>query len=258
MSQIARANNRQLLKEKYGTLLRNTYIVYDGPSMLTGEEVVVLASGFVRDSDNGKTGPILQVSVLVKGMHPQDAIDTGMDCSICGNCPFRKASNNGRRLCYVTMKPFFGMYRALLRGSYTTLPDFDLFKGWEVRLGAYGDPAAVPEYVLRHIVYHAEMATGYTHSWKHFPYLNDLCMASVVSDREYRQAKRMGFQTFRVRRSGDGSLYPHETCCPAKTRGLTCQECRLCSVVGVDVANDVHGMAAIIKAFNERYPSVRA
>ncbi len=35
---------------------RNGYIIYEGPSMINGDPIVAIATGFARNSENGKTG----------------------------------------------------------------------------------------------------------------------------------------------------------------------------------------------------------
>lgn len=247
-----RQATRQTAKD-LGVKLRNSYLLFLGDSLLSGAPIFAVITGFVRPSGNDKTGDILQVWFIGAEQHPQDAINSGCDSSICGDCPFRKCSNNGHRLCYVEMKTVFNIYHAFCRGSYTFLPSLSLLDGWQVRIGAYGDPASVPASVLAPIVDRCSMVTSYTHLWKNRADLASFSMASVVTPLEYLQAKALGFNTFRVRSSGDCLQYEKEVVCPATTHGLTCSECGLCSAKGVDVVIPVHGADWIVGRFNEKY-----
>ena len=64
-------------------------ILFDGPSMIDGEPIVVIATGFKRSSANPKTGDMLQTWILRRDVAPFAAIHNGADASICGDCPLR-------------------------------------------------------------------------------------------------------------------------------------------------------------------------
>jgi hypothetical protein len=59
-------------------------IIYNGPSLLDGKPIVVIATYSKR---NTKTGEVVQTYILVDGMNPLDASKTGADFSICGIAP---------------------------------------------------------------------------------------------------------------------------------------------------------------------------
>ena len=40
--------------------MANGYILYEGQSMIDGQDIVVIATGFDKDSKNSKTGDMIQ------------------------------------------------------------------------------------------------------------------------------------------------------------------------------------------------------
>lgn len=133
--------------------------------------------------------------------------------------------------------------------------------GRAVRLGAYGDPAAVPAAVWHALVSGAETWTGYTHQWPCGPSgLRSLTMASVDSVEEREEAKAAGWRTFRVR-TGDQPVEPGEIVCPASKEGgykSNCAKCGLCQGAPAgdrkrplpDIVIYVHGVGS--RVFTER------
>ena len=101
-----------------------------------------------------------------------------------------------------------------------------------VRIGAYGDPAAVPLSVWENILTKAAGHTGYTHHWKTCePGLSKWCMASVDSPEERLIAHAMGWRTYRIATDGD-PRFRGEALCPASEelgRKLTCARCMACN-----------------------------
>ena len=96
-----------------------------------------------------------------------------------------------------------------------------------IRWGAYGDPGALPLSVVRRWSLKGTRRTGYTHQWRRRPGLRPYLMASVESAEDAGLARARGWRTFRV--SPDGAPISGEIVCPATTRGITCQDCGLCS-----------------------------
>lgn len=211
----------------------NGVVVYRGPSLLTGDPIVVVLTGFTHPSDNFKTGPMIQAWVLRADQKPTEAVKSGGDDAICGDCKHRSGSNIGRS-CYVIW--WLGpqnVYRAL--DSYPfRLPSSlaPLLKNHFVRMSAYGDPAAVPTNVWIDLAHVAKGWTGYTHHWRTCDQLLRLVlMASVDSEAEMRAAMMKGWRTFRCR-SANEPLKRDETICPASEEGghvTTCLDCNLCS-----------------------------
>jgi hypothetical protein len=128
-------------------------IIYNGPSLLDGKPIVVIATYSKR---NAKTGEVVQTYILVDGINPLDASKTGADFSICGDCamrgevttdPTRKQAKNRR--CYVNLgQGVLIVYKSFLRGVYAIADNIAARKSIGrkrfVRVGTYGDPAAVP------------------------------------------------------------------------------------------------------------------
>lgn len=210
-------------------------IIYEGKSELNGEQIVSIITD---KSSNTKTGDVLQNWVLLRDVNPIEASKTGFDSAICGNCVHRGIADGEHakgRSCYVNivMGGPNSIWKAYKAGKYQYTEDFSFAKNKIVRLGAYGDPLAVPEYIWNKLLKYARGHLGYTHQWKSGKGQKYL-MASVDSEREYQEAKALGYRTFRVR-SKDSELLKTEIACPAaKETGkrLTCEQCLACDGVG--------------------------
>lgn len=227
------------------------YVIYDGPSMIDGERIVVIVAG-LNGSRNAKTGNMVQTYVLRPDMTPVEAVKTGADVSICGDCVHRGDGTGKGRSCYVTLiHGPLAVYKAYLRGNYhpaTPEAAAEAVAGRMVRLGAYGDPAAAPIEIWQALVSKASAFTGYTHRWRTAePAWAKLCMASVDNTVELRQATARGWRTFRV----GGALTADEIVCPASAEAgkrTQCADCKLCmgttsrSPKGIQIAP--HGAGA--------------
>jgi hypothetical protein len=220
-------------------LKRDTYcgvILYQGPSLIDGAPIVVIANRIVSDSDNVKTGAMVQTFILRQDMRPLDAARLGYDYSICGHCPHRP-SNAGS--CYVNIgRSVESVYGAYQRGRYARPHvDYDtdilpeLFADSIFRLGSYGDPAAAPFRVWQHATQLVRARNGYTHQWRDFPAFAALCMASVDSEAQAAEARSSGWRTFRVRAASAPIMTGAEVVCPASEEAgkrTTCADCRAC------------------------------
>ena len=215
-------------------------IMYEGPSVLDGEPIVVIAT---LHSNNEGTGDLIQTWILRSDVNPVDATKTGQDESVCGNCPHRWFHNGA---CYVNVgQAPNAVWKAYKRGSY---PEYDnesssYFENRIVRLGSYGDPAAAPYETWREILWHAAGHTGYTHQVRHRnfdPRVGNICMVSADSPRQAARYQREGYNTFRAKRATD-SIIAREIPCPKQT-GTQCINCRLCTgSSGANIVIDVHG-----------------
>ena len=245
--------------------METSYILYEGPSKLDGKPIVVIATGLVNESKNVKTGAMVQTWILRQDMKPTDAVSTGEDYSICGDCQHRGTS------CYVEVgRAPNQIWSAYNKGHYEELPRrlFKVFKGRKVRIGAYGDPAAVPTHIWQSIATHAAAVTGYTHQWHkyHARGLRKFCMASIDAVAERLHAEARGFRTFRVRKGGHNldPLLKGEVICPASVEGgqkLTCEQCLACGGTGKNDNNRrrrggitiiVHGSKGKVNQFEAR------
>lgn len=227
----------------------NGIILYRGPSKLDGSPIVAILTGLQSASTNRKTGDMLQTWILRSDVSPTDAVKSGDDAGICGACVHRGHDGKGRT-CYVTVvQAPTVVYHAYKRGIYprATAKHFNAIAGRPIRFGSYGDPVAVPVDTWANLLRFTKQWTGYTHQWRNcHPAYQYLCMASVDSESEYREAKAQGWRTFRVRRS-DAPLLASECVCPASDEGhhkTTCAGCVLCRGVASrakDVVIMAHG-----------------
>ncbi len=241
----------------------NSAIFYDGPSLLTGVPILGVLTGLTLKSHNVKTGDMAQAWVLLRDEDPMAALDSGHDDAICGDCTLR---GRGRyeRACYVTvwqapMKVYQGLPQAA-----RLAPDVlgHQLRGRHVRVGAYGDPAAIPAATWKAVLAHTAGRIGYTQQWRTCdPAYRDFLMASVVDSVAREEALARGWRTYRVRGPQD-PLYDGEVVCPASEEAghkLTCLTCLLCD--GADsqrTANPVimvHGKAQNYLAFGLPVPA---
>jgi len=249
------------LNEKVSGLL-----VYKGPSSIDGKPIIVIAT---LKSANVKVGNLVQTWILREDMHPGDALHSGDDSSICGNCKHRGPGDGSSRSCYVNVyQAPVGVWRAYRRGIYPDVQaDLDrtslvTFSERKVRLGAYGDPAAVPYEVWEQILKYTVGHTGYTHQWKTCDQrFKNICMASVDTEEEMAEARSLGWRTFRVRDS-DESVLDNEFQCPASEeqgKRKTCETCMACSGLKMgklspsagSVTIVVHGSKSKVSAWNK-------
>jgi hypothetical protein len=217
------------------------FIVYEGPSLIDGLPIVVIAT---ISSKNVKTQNMVQTWVLRSDVDPVTANRTGQDYSICGACPLRGKAHNGPtglakdRACYVVIAQApNAIYKAYKAGKYPVAAVADIVaigEGRMVRIGAYGDGAAIPSYVWDMLILKALGHTGYTHQnkIKTADARPDLYMTSVASYEEAKATWAEGRRTFRVLLSVDEIDKVNEFLCPAsKEAGFksTCEECGLCN-----------------------------
>lgn len=213
------------------------YVIFRGPSALDGNPIIAIA--LTGGSTNTKTGDVVQTYILRADVSPIDAVKIGADVSICGTCPHRGDGTGKGRTCYVTLahgpRSVFAAYE---RGNY---PDAEpgtvgsLIAGRVVRLGTYGDPAAIPIAVWSALLVGARGWTGYTHQWKVAPEFRALCMASVDNAAERVEAVTAGWRYFEVRAQGT-PIPAGAITCPASAEAgkrTTCAECRLCAGTAV-------------------------
>ena len=128
-------------------------ILYQGPSMLDGSPIVVIATGIGNRSKNSKTGDMIQTHIIRADMKPMDAIWSGADSAICGDCVHRGDGTGKGRTCYV--KVFQGttvVYKSFARGAYpvATEADWELFRDRGIRLQQDTRPRSVTHKCTRH------------------------------------------------------------------------------------------------------------
>ena len=237
-------------------------ILYKGPSKIDGQMIIVLATGFDK-TQNEKTGDMIQTWIMTLRMSPIEAKRYGHDYSVCGDCKHKHFGS-----CYVNIAHGpHNTYKAYMKDRYTKFDEtkhLELFKGRKIRLGAYGDPAAVPIEIWDKVCSVTDGHTGYTHQWNaHFvdPKLKYYCMASADNTTEYSKAKALGWRCFRVRMSDDFSvaenrLSYNEFVCPASKEGgvkTNCENCKACMGLSAKTSKDpviiIHGLEHKIAKF---------
>ena len=244
--------------------IQTSGILWEGASMIDGKPIVVIAVGFgAKGSTNVKTGEMIQTYILRADVAPLDALKSGEDASICGDCKHRhqygpEGDITASRTCYVDVtKAPTSVFRAFSRNRYARIRiDNAPFSGKLVRLGTYGDPAAVPFEVWCKILLGAKGHTGYTHQWKTGDQrLRSIVMASCDSMAELALARSGGWRSFIVTASDYVGKIKGAATCPASEEGgrkLTCATCLACHGAGSrqrgDIAIRLHGSAAGTKS----------
>ena len=212
-------------------------IIYNGPSLLDGKPIVVIATFSNR---NTKTGAVVQTYILRSDINPLEASKTGEDFSICGDCTMRGEVNDdpkrkqakGRR-CYVNLgQGVLIVYKSFLRGVYqiadNTADRNTIGRGRFVRIGTYGDPAAVPAHVWEELLSEADTFTAYSHQSGWRP---DIAMQSADDYHSAVLHWKAGRRTFRVIADLGHLDRNNEALCPASKeagRRVQCTACKLC------------------------------
>ena len=237
--------------------MSNGYVIWEGASLLDGQPIALIAT---IKSSNDKTGNMVQTYIIGQDKSPIEMSRTGEDFSICGGCVHRGTANPDKetggadgRSCYVMLLMVQSVWNAYRKGSYKRLvdsPDVGVkFSDLMVRLGAYGDPSAVPSSVWDDVLLHSKGRTGYTHQFgvEGADVRPDLCMISADTEAEASVQWGLGNRTFRVGHTVDEMVKGHEILCPASEEAgkrTTCNECKLCSGNGIKAKSifiPVHG-----------------
>ncbi|MEO1377554.1 MAG: hypothetical protein AAFW70_25400 [Cyanobacteria bacterium J06635_10] len=234
-------------------MLKNSYVVWEGASLIDGSPILLILTGFVSPSANRKTGRLIQSWVLQQEFVPTFAAKHGLDEGICGSCSL-KLSKTGS--CYVNLAPINNMYRKYVACTYSKLSknEIELLKYYRypIRIGSYGDPTAVPFDVWKPIILASGSHTGYTHNWLFCDNLwKQYLMASVQSLGEARVAQNRGWRTFRII-APDASLTQNEILCRnTEDDRNRCDNCYLCDGKSSkpNIADRVHGLKWKISNF---------
>lgn len=211
--------------------------------------IVAVITGFVTSSANRKTGDTLQTWIIRADVDPVTAVSNGDDAAICFDCPHRK-NEFGKRSCYVNIgQAPFSVYKSYKAGNIAQL-DLAEVAGRPIRIGSYGDPAAVPFEVWERLLKASgTWHLGYTRQWSKFPEFANMLMASCMTPAEMSKARDMGFRAFTSMPSDFSGNVTGAIECRATAKKITCENCRLCSgkakLPSIWIAS--HGSAA--KAF---------
>ena len=247
---------------KIKTIKPVSSIIYNGPSLLDNQPIIVVA---IISSNNIKTGNMIQTHILREDVDPMQASKTGKDYSICGDCIHRGTATDNPdkktaqgRTCYVNIGQGPNqVFKAFKAGKYPTATPEQiqaLGAGRMIRLGTYGDPAAVPATVWDNLLKNSTGHTGYTHQHNKSPDYSRL-MYSADNAQDAQNAHAKGYRTFRVipvkqwQDHGKNCILSNEILCPASKendKGITCSQCKLCTgsqSKGKSIAIIAHGNA---------------
>lgn len=234
-----------------------TLILYQGPSQMPGPGKGEPIVAFLTDSSNNKkTGPMPTVWVLHAEVDPWEAVRTGLDAAVCGDCFQRKLAPpgpDGKRLvpqCYTygnVLRAASTMLKAFHKGSYLDGTGFSerqlaeylsacahFGQAKAIRSCAYGDIAALPARVwekLDNARRHVGLGTrGYTHQWGWASHLKQTHMASVHDAVSAGNAQFEGWRTF-LSNAFTAPPVDHVLCPASKEAGhsTNCTDCTLCS-----------------------------
>lgn len=216
------------------------YIAYEGPSEIDGSPIVVIVNKIDAASKNDKTGALVQSFIIRSDINPVQALQTGQDVSVCGQCIHRPvlARETGDVPCYVQVaKSVLSVFNAYKRGRYVKADPKIIARvlaGKRLRIGTYGDPFAAPVATWQDLVQFTAGHAGYSHQWQDTRFDHaawaPLVMASADTIDEAAQANLFGMRVFRVSVGVDRQ--PGEVTCPASAEGgkkTTCADCLLCA-----------------------------
>ena len=220
-------------------------VIYEGPSLYDGKPIVVIATWSER---NSKTGGVVQTYILARDVDPRDASKSGEDFTICGSCPHRGTPTADPerkiakgRTCYVNLgQGVLMVWRSYQRGVYPNAQNdiASLGRGRVVRIGTYGDPAAVPSHVWDQLLSESVAHMAYTHASGWRP---DIAMQSADSLEEAQSAWDKGQRTFRVVQNV-AEITASEILCPASKEAgkrTTCASCKLCGGLSTHTAKSI-------------------
>ena len=225
-------------------------IIYQGKSQLDNQTNIVCIA--TDGSSNQKTGAMVQTWILNADLDPISANRWGNDRAICGDCIHRGEEKSlftlsgtaAERSCYVLLLGPQSIYRTYLAGGYKTArPDKlnRLGRGRIIRIGSYGDPAAVPADIWRDLLRECAGWTGYSHQLltadknnlnNQFLEYSDFCMLSADNIEQARLAWSKGLRTYRTVESIAEIDTQKEILCPASEQAgkiTKCEKCKLCS-----------------------------
>ncbi len=217
-------------------------VCYSGPSMIDGSPILGILTNENKSgyrSENSKIGNLAQLWILPRDVSPSEAVKTGQDHGICGSCVHRGESDGSHavgRTCYVNVSfAPNAIWHAYHRGSYKVASEALLeegLSGRKLRLGAYGDPVALPVGILEDLTGYASGQVGYTHQWgdPRSDAYRHLVMASCESEYQAARARHYGWRTFRVRPAGSPVLSGEIECPASEEKGKvrTCETCMAC------------------------------
>lgn len=222
--------------------MSNGRILWQGRSLLTQDQIVVIVTGYKTPTQNRKTGNMLQMWILPVDENPAEAVKTGLDSSVCGDCPL-KPSNTG--ICYVrTWDAPNQIWKCWKRGGYPVASHNDIkwLHTQSVRFGSYGDPAAIPYELLKR--WHGENWTCYTHQWRICDQrLKEISMASCETESDIEKSRKKGWIPFvavKTYKDMPKGLLP---CLATVGNEIQCVQCGLCKGTATKLSPKFRGIA---------------
>lgn len=184
----------------------NGFITYQGPSMLDPDvEIMLVVTGLdaarkARHNDaNTKTGAMVQTYIMRTDIPPVEAVQQELDYPICGDCIHAEHDT-----CYVQIGqgPRI-VYDGVQRGIYPFIPPHlgaQLLADLPVRIGTYGDGAAIPAHTWLSLMIYTPRWTGYCHQWRdeRFQHMKIWCMASCDTPQDAWEAIGKGWKPYLV------------------------------------------------------------
>ena len=279
--------------------------LYRGPSVLTGEPVVCLVQLATENTKLSADKSAWQTWILRADIEPADAYQNGAgDESICGRCFWRARPGEKAGPCYVMRYVITAVYKSWKRENYLSLQELadridptlshrrileivGALAG-SVRLGAYGDPLAMPIGPQQALLRHVATTQAFTHSWADERATDkaawkNIAMASCETPAQVIEAMRAGWRTYTaypqeltraqaiaaIRKTAELMIAekPALAYCPAavKGSGITCDTCPIqcdgqayAASVGptarrpLHVINAIHGARSIMARYNSR------
>ncbi len=209
------------------------------------EAVILVITNIIKASTNDKTGDMVQTWIFDRGLLTAPKVFGAK----CERCPMVQA-------CYVSENTmgYKSVRKAALKAlgiiegntSYkvATLQEvLPLLSGRRLRLGAYGDPSALPLADLEALVNASRGHTGYTHFYHEIDSAySEFLMASVESLSDEMLAQSLGYRTFRVLRKGetDHEVTDRSILCLESDKGIQCADCMLCSGMSKPNAKNIY------------------
>jgi len=224
---------------------QSSFKIWEGNSPYNNEPISAIVTGADGSSHNPKTGAMMQLWILPSNINPKDAIKTGEDTCVCGDCvlkpsTYKQTQCKNKTICYVAKRAFqaprsvwqHNIHRPVELDTVTNIISSNHLP---IRYGAYGDPAMIPEWEFKSIHVAAcknnkrKAHTAYTHQHnrKFAQWIKRYAMASVEHEIDGMIMRSLGWRTFRVTDGPEAGK--DEIICPNFTHGIQCINCGLCN-----------------------------
>ena len=245
-------------------------ILWEGKSRIDGKPIVVIAT---IDSDNVKTGDVVHTWIVRQDVNPVLTRHTGEDYSVCGNFVHRhyfrglvlKGDGDKRADCYVQLyQGPRAVWSKYAEGDGYACPKRNAevtrqLGTKEIRVGAYGDPCAVPYHVWESLLAQGNRRwSGFTHQWRN-PENQEyrrFLMASCDNAQDVLDAAAMGWRAYWVKYdNSQDHLVAHLPVveCLYSARGINCKACGICDGTRAEdstgkchVENLAHGARSLV------------